>query len=105
MSVQIRFTPAAVRDLTGIAIYLGERSARADTKFLNAAEKSFALLSESPTLGEVLQFDNPRLKGIRVRRIRGFEKYLIFYRTTPKVAEIVRILHGARDIAAILDEE
>ena len=34
-----------------------------------------------------------------------FEKYLIFYRVAPRGIDVVRILHGARDIGRVLDEE
>jgi toxin ParE1/3/4 len=37
--------------------------------------------------------------------VKGFEKYLIFYRTTDELVEIVRVLHAARDIDGILSAE
>ena len=38
-------------------------------------------------------------------RVRGFAKYLLFYRETPEGIELVRVLHAARDIGAALGEE
>ncbi|NJK75351.1 MAG: type II toxin-antitoxin system RelE/ParE family toxin [Microcoleus sp. SU_5_6] len=35
---------------------------------------------------------------------QGFKRYLIFYRTAETGIEILRVLHGARDLEAILDE-
>jgi toxin ParE1/3/4 len=37
--------------------------------------------------------------------VRGFENYVIFYRTVEQGVEIVRVLHAARDIAAIFEDE
>ena len=34
--------------------------------------------------------------------VQGFEKHLVFYRPTEAGIEIVRVLHAARDIAAVL---
>ena len=43
--------------------------------------------------------------GLRMLRVRGFGKYLLFYRETPEGIELVRVLHAARDIGAALGEE
>lgn len=39
------------------------------------------------------------------RRIKGFEDYLIFYRPLADGVEIVRVLHGKRNIPTILEDE
>lgn len=38
-------------------------------------------------------------------RVRGFARYLVFYREAPGAIELVRVLHGARDIGAALGEK
>jgi toxin ParE1/3/4 len=58
-----------------------------------------------PGLGEPHESSNPRLAGLRVGRVEGFEKYLIFYRHVGDSMEIVRVLHGARDIDRVLGSE
>jgi toxin ParE1/3/4 len=37
----------------------------------------------------------------RYRRVSGFKKYLIFYPLTPTETEVVRIVHGSRDLDSI----
>ncbi|MGB3640786.1 MAG: type II toxin-antitoxin system RelE/ParE family toxin [Rivularia sp. (in: cyanobacteria)] len=37
--------------------------------------------------------------------MKGFRNYLVFYRTRDTDIEILRVLHGRRDINAILDED
>ena len=56
-------------------------------------------------IGERRPTANPRLEGLRVWRIQGLEKHLIFYRTVPDGIEIVRVLHGARDLDRLLEAE
>jgi plasmid stabilization system protein ParE len=36
--------------------------------------------------------------------VRGFDRHLIFYRRVGDAIEFVRMLHGARDVAAIFAE-
>jgi plasmid stabilization system protein ParE len=38
-------------------------------------------------------------------RVKGFEKYLIFYRVFDNYIEIVRVLHSAQDIDSIMEDE
>jgi toxin ParE1/3/4 len=42
--------------------------------------------------------------GLRLWRIKGFEKYRIFYRPKGQGIEVVRVLHGHRDIEAAFDD-
>jgi toxin ParE1/3/4 len=46
--------------------------------------------------------DSPQLAELRCWPIRGFEKHLIFYLPKPDGIEVIRVLHGSRDIQAIL---
>lgn len=58
-----------------------------------------------PGMGERRESGDPRLEGLRVRRVEGFEKHLIFDRETAGGIDVIRVLHGARDISRILDAE
>ena len=58
-----------------------------------------------PGMGEQRESTNPRLDGLRVWRIDGFPNHLIFYRPIEGGIEIIRVLHGARDIDAVLEAE
>ncbi len=37
-------------------------------------------------------------------RMRGFRKHLVFYRPLSNGAEIVRVIHGARDLERLFEE-
>ena len=58
-------------------------------------EGKFHLLAESPGIGRL----RPELApGLRASPV---EDYLLFYRQAATGIEIVRVLHGARDIDAV----
>jgi toxin ParE1/3/4 len=61
-------------------------------------------LADAPTIGSSWETDNPKLTGLRVSAIRGFGKYLIFYRPIKNGIEVVRVLHGARNLKKVFDE-
>jgi toxin ParE1/3/4 len=106
MTAQYRVLPSADRDLDEQAAYLAsEASLDAALRFYDAAAVTFGKLAAMPGLGERRESVNPRLADLRIWRIEGFEKHLIFYRPVEDGIEIVRVLHGARDIARILNAE
>jgi hypothetical protein len=37
--------------------------------------------------------------------VNGFDNWLLFYRDTEDRIDVIRVLHGARDIAAIFEED
>jgi toxin ParE1/3/4 len=75
-------------------------------RFLDAAKATLEELSRMPLMGSSRSYSAPELKDLRQWRIRGFTDYLIFYRPLSDGVEIVRVLHGKRNLAAILlDEE
>jgi hypothetical protein len=37
--------------------------------------------------------------------VRGFERHILFYRPTPGGLEFIRVLHDARDLRAILEDD
>jgi toxin ParE1/3/4 len=106
MTRQYRVLPAADHDLDRQAEYLA-REATLETalRFCDAARSTFERIAETPSIGERRESVNPRLAGMRVRRVDGFEKHLVFYRVADDAVDVIRILHGARDIEEVLDEE
>jgi toxin ParE1/3/4 len=71
-------------------------------RFMDAASESIQRLAEMPRMGGLLNTSNPHLSSYRVWPVRGFDNYLIIYRILPNSLAVVRILHGARDIEAVL---
>ena len=90
--------PEANRDLIEIADYIARDSIDAALRFLDAADATFLDLLAFPGMGAVRDVKNDQLGELRSWAVRGFANYLIFYRVTNEGIEIVRVLHGARDI-------
>ena len=95
---------AADQDLDDEAWYLAtEGSPEVGIRFLAASHASFALLATQPHMGRLYHSRHPDLDGLRLFRVREFEKLLIFYRPHEWGVEIVRVIHGARDLDALFD--
>lgn len=58
-----------------------------------------------PKIGKLSQFSNPILADVLQQAVKGFKRCLVFYRPSDSGVEILRVIHGARDIEAILDED
>jgi toxin ParE1/3/4 len=83
------------------AVYLASQSPAAADRFLDSCMSDFERLSVMPGMGAKREFRNPNAAGIRSWPLSGFPNYLIFYRPIEDGVEILRLLHGARDIEAI----
>ncbi len=105
MSRVIRKRPRAQKDLDDLAYYIAQDNPSAGFRFYEAAEKAFRQLLDMPGMGGTWASPNPRLVGLRVWPIRGFENHLVFYRPNEEGIEIVRVLHGFRDLDRILESE
>jgi toxin ParE1/3/4 len=106
MTPRFNVLPSADRDLDDQAEYLArEASLETALRFYDAANTTFEKLARMPGMGERRESPKPRLAGLRVWRIEGFENHLVFYRPIDGGIEIVRVLHGARDIDRLLESE
>jgi toxin ParE1/3/4 len=94
----------ALMDLDEIAEFIGRTRPRAALRFLDAFDQTVAALARLPSLGSPHESDDPRLRNVRVRPVKRFKNFLIFYRPIQDGIEVLRVLHGARDISPILEE-
>jgi toxin ParE1/3/4 len=104
MSRAVITLPQAEVDLIGCYAYLGEHaSIQTADRYLDAAERTLAVLAKSPGIGAAHKTTKRELSGLRSFPISKFKKYVLFYRTFEDRIELVRVLHGARDIRRLLD--
>ncbi|HEX4795815.1 MAG TPA: type II toxin-antitoxin system RelE/ParE family toxin [Humisphaera sp.] len=101
MSNRIIIGPEALRDLDEQVVYIGERDFDAAERFELAVQADIAKLAQWPGFGAKREYPNPRLAGMRSWPITGFENHLIFYIPIADGIEVVRVLHGARDLDRI----
>lgn len=85
-----------------LAVEAGLATAR---RFLIRLQETCRALQRNPELGSPRSFGARRLAGLRVWPVKGFRRQLIFYLPSKEVIEIVRILHGARDLESLLGDD
>lgn len=98
-------TPAADQDTDDLFSFIDQRNHDAAVRFLQAAETSYMKLAAMPELGQRQEFHRPELAELRVWQVQGFENYLIFYQPFEHGIEVVRVLHAARDVAAVFEDQ
>lgn len=86
------FTPRSAQDLDNIYEYIAQDSPYAAENFIDLLEKECNIISKSPEIGRPREELQPKLRSLPVGN------HVIFYRSQEKIIEIIRILHGARDI-------
>jgi toxin ParE1/3/4 len=101
MPMPVQKTTQAKADLIEIASFIAADNLDFAERFLDAAEAAFAQLAALPSLGQAVPFQSVLAQGMRVWRVEGFERYLIFYRPSGSGIEVVRVLHTARDFPTI----
>jgi toxin ParE1/3/4 len=105
MSRTVIKLPRAESDLIGCYAYLGEEaSIETADRFLTAVDKTLALIAKSPGIGASHQSSKPLLLGLRSLPVTKFKRYFLFYQTFDDRIELVRVLHGARDIRRVLED-
>lgn len=97
----ITHSPKTDKDLDAFADFLAEESLDLSIRFLDAVDQTEQRLLDMPLSGVLREYNNPRLKGMRMVPTNDFPNHLIFYRPNDTGIYTVRILHGARDIAAL----
>lgn len=105
MNRRILRKPQVLADLAEHYATIAADSHAAAERFLQQVESSMAQLAEMPELGRAYPCRDPRLADIRCLRIPTFKNHLLFYRVDSWYVEIIRVLHGARDIEAALEPD
>ncbi|MEK7724621.1 MAG: type II toxin-antitoxin system RelE/ParE family toxin [Acidobacteriota bacterium] len=101
MNYEIRKKPQAERDIEECFVYIGEDNLDVAVHFLVAVEDSIEEIGRNPFVGSQRKFKNPQVKNLRMRLVKSFSNFQIFYTTQAETIEIIRVLHGARDLEDI----
>jgi toxin ParE1/3/4 len=89
--------PQAEADLIEIWTYIAQASPiRADKQLDEIDEKSH-MLAQSPFIGKARDEFGPTIRSFPI------SNYLLFYQPIEDGIEIIRVLHGARDIEALFN--
>lgn len=95
-----RFTPEASADLFEIWSYIAADNREAADRVENAVHEACALIARSPLAGQV-RGDLTALP-LRFWTIARYPNYLIVYDPAAVPLQIIRILHGMRDVKRVL---
>lgn len=105
MARRVSWRRLAEEDLTQAYLYIGADSPYAAERLLDAVEHAVQFLLENPAAGRVREFRSRRARGVRSWVVKGFPAYLICYRSDGSELEVVRVLHGARDLPRLFEDE
>ncbi|MFC3324075.1 type II toxin-antitoxin system RelE/ParE family toxin [Mesorhizobium cantuariense] len=92
--MKYRLLPQAAVDLEGIGDYIAERNPNAAVRFVDALERRWTLLTLHPFSGAPRDDIAPGVRHVVVG------DYLTLYRVGDDAIEIIRVLHGKRNIEA-----
>jgi toxin ParE1/3/4 len=92
-----RISPRASEDLTEIWSYIADDSVSNADAFIDKLYETIQLLARQPGSGRRRE---DLASGILSF---SFGRYIIFYRVIVSAIEVVRVLHGARDIENIFE--
>jgi toxin ParE1/3/4 len=88
-------TPAAERDLIDIWTYIATDNPDAADRLLDAIGERIRHLLDQPRMGRM----RPDIAADA--RFLPIGNYVVLYRLTDEVVEIVRVVHGARDVTSL----
>lgn len=98
--------PRARLDLLEQFVYLGENgSVEVAERYFAAVEETCSLLLTQPQIGALYESGIEKLSGLRRVAVKGFAKYWLFYLPGTQGIDVIRVLHGARDIESIFSSE
>ena len=98
MNHEIRKKPQAERDIEECFVFIGEGDLNKAVYFLVAVEDTIEEIAENPFSGSPRKYKNPQLKNLRMRLVKDFSSYQIYYSVKAETIEIIRVLHGARNV-------
>lgn len=92
---QLRISPRASSDLIEIWGYIADDSVTNADTFIDKLYETIQLLAHQPGSGRRREELAPGIQSF------PFGRYIIFYRAVTGSIEVVRVLHGARDIESL----
>jgi len=96
---RLLITPRATLDLIEIWSYIADDSVENADIFVDQLYEAMHKLCRHPGMGRQREELAPRLQSFPFRR------YVIFYRGDSNALEVVRVLHGARDVESSFEQD
>lgn len=94
----IRVGARAWQDISEAASFIGTNSPTMADRLVAAVDETLLFLSESPHVGRVLEMRHARLAWLRIWSVQGFPNHLLIYGPIESGIELVKLIHGARNL-------
>ncbi|HYY29270.1 MAG TPA: type II toxin-antitoxin system RelE/ParE family toxin [Chthoniobacterales bacterium] len=98
----VRLTPRADSDIDTCFAWIAKDNPAAALRFLDAIELTCDALSRMPGIGSPRYAEIPLIRGVKMLAVNDFENYLLFYLEREDSIDVLRVLHGSRDIPEAL---
>jgi len=92
-----RLTPEAAKDLDEITDFIAADDPTAADRLFDSIQAKCQALAEMPGMGRGREEFAPNLRSSHVG------KYIIFYRPEDEGIEVIRVVHGARDLPRLFE--
>jgi len=92
---RIRITPLAEQDLVEIWYFIAQDNPLAADRLLDLLGQKYTLLADNPNMGPA------RPDIAKELRYHPVGNYLLLYRVISGDIELVRVVHGARDVQSL----
>ena len=90
--VRVLRRPQAETDILEIWDYIAEDSMVEADRWVDRLDEKFALWATQPMMGRSRDELTPGVRSL------AFGRYVVFYEPLPDGIDVVRVLHGTRDI-------
>jgi toxin ParE1/3/4 len=91
--------PSASRDLNEIIDYFANLNVEAGERLIAAFQKKCQNLINFPTIGRSYEEIRADLRGVPL------DGYIILYQVTDNTLEILRVVHGSRNLKALFESD
>lgn len=105
MATTVRRHSSVRWDILEIYDFIALDNYKAAEKVVSAIEIGVFEISRTPDVGPPYETAVPHLQSLRMYPVPGFQDYLIFYQHNEVHIEILYVVHGARDLHEIFDED
>ena len=96
---QVTRRPLAETDILEIWDYIADDSLAAADRWVDRLDEQFRMLAAQPMMGRAREELAPGVRSF------PFGRYVVFYMQLNDGIDVVRVLHGARDIDAVFNPE
>ena len=103
--MSVNYADGVFEELVSLSFYIAEDDENVAQRFLDACDETFRFLADNQLIGSVRRFENVKLSEVRMWRVKGFEKYLVFYQPFGDGVKVLHLLHSARDYNRIFEDE